>query len=78
MPTLESGSKSHSDATVDNREDQTSLLALVESSEDVLLQLPEGFTVPDFVPLDGDGFASWFNRQDKVKAGSVPPEMARW
>ena len=53
------------------------MLALVESSDDVLLQLPDDFYVPDFVPLDGDGFASWLTRQDKIKAGSVTPEMAR-
>ena len=59
------------------REDPATLLALVESGDDVLLQLPDDFCVPDFVPLDGDGFASWLTRQDKIRAGSVTPEMAR-
>ena len=77
VPIPESGSESDSDATVDYRDDPASLLALVESSDDVLLQLPEDFHVPDFVPLDGDGFASWLTRPDKIKAGSVTPEMAR-
>ena len=77
MPIPESGSESDSDRTVDYRDDPATLLALVESSDDVLLQLPDDFYVPDFVPLDGDGFASWLTRQDKIKAGSVTPEMAR-
>ena len=54
-----------------------SLLALVEGDEDVLIQLPESFVVPSFVPLDGDGFASWLTKQDKVKAGTVTQEMQR-
>ena len=62
---------------MDYRDDPATSLALVESSDDVLLQLPDDFYVPDFVPLDGDGFASWLTRQDKIKAGSVTPEMAR-
>ena len=77
VPIPKSGSESDSDRTVDYRDDAATLLALVESSEDVLLQLPDDFHVPDFVPLDGDGFASWPTRQDKIKAGSVTPEMAR-
>ena len=77
VPIPESGSDSDSDRTVDYRDDPATLLALVESSDDVLLQLPDDFYVPDFVPLDGDGFASWLTRQDKIKAGSVTPEMAR-
>ena len=77
MPIPESGSESDSDRTVDYWDDPATLLALVESSDDVLLQLPDDFHVPDFVPLDGDGFASWLTRQDKIKAGSVTPEMAR-
>ena len=77
VPIPESGSESDSDRTVDYRDDPAMLLALVESSDDVLLQLPGDFYVPDFVPLDGDGFASWLTRQDKIKAGSVTPEMAR-
>ena len=77
VPIPESGSESDSDRTVDYRDDPATLLALVESSDDVLLQLPDDFHVPDFVPLDGDGFASWLTRQDKIKAGSVTPEMAR-
>ena len=77
MPIPESGSESDSDRTVDDRDDPATLLAWVESSDDVLLQLPDDFHVPDVVPLDGDGFASWLTRQDKIKAGSVTPEMAR-
>ena len=77
VPIPESGSESDSDRTVDYRNDPATLLALVESSDDVLLQLPDDFYVPDFVPLDGDGFASWLTRQDKIKAGSVTPEMSR-
>ena len=77
VPIPESGSESDSDRTVDYRDDPATLLALVESRDDVLLQLPDEFYVPDFVPLDGDGFASWLTRQDKIKAGSVTPEMAR-
>ena len=77
VPIPESGSESDSDRTVYYRDDPATLLALVESSDDVLLQLPDDFYVPDFVPLDGDGFASWLTRQDKIKAGSVTPEMAR-
>ena len=77
VPIPESGSESDSDATADYRDDPASLLALVESSDDVLLQLLEDFYVPDFVPLDGDGFGSWLTRQDKIKAGSITPEMAR-
>ena len=77
VPIPESGSESDSDRTVDYRDDPATLLALVESGDDVLLQLPDDFYVPDFVPLDGDGFASWLTCQDKIKAGSVTPEMAR-
>ena len=76
-PIPESGSESDSDATVDYRDDPASLLALVESSDDVLLQLPEDFHVLDFVRLNGDGFASWLTRQEKIKAGSITPEIAR-
>ena len=64
VPIPESGSESDSDRTVDYRDDPAMLLALVESSDDVLLQLP-------------DDFPSWLTRQDKIKAGSVTPEMAR-
>ena len=77
VPIPESGSESDSDRMVDYRDDPATLLALIESSDDVLLQLPDDFYVPVFVPLDGDGFASWLTRQDKIKAGSVTPEMAR-
>ena len=52
-------------------------MALVEGDEDVLIQLPESFAIPSFVPLDGDGFASWLTKQDKVKAGTVTQEMQR-
>ena len=77
MPIPESRSESDSDRTIDYWDDPATMLALVESGDDVLLQLPDDFHVPDFVPLDGDGFASWLTRQDKVKAGSVTPEMTR-
>ena len=76
-PIPEAGSDSDSDATVDYRDQQSSLLALVEGDEDILIELPSDFKVPDFVPLDGDKFASWLTRQDKVKAGTVTPEMQR-
>ena len=62
---------------MDYREQQSSLLTLVEGDEDIFIELPSDFKVPDFVPLDGDGFASWLTRQDKVKAGTVTPEMQR-
>ena len=77
VPIPEAGSDSDSDATVDYRERQSSLLTLVEGDEDILIELPSDFKVPDLVPLDGDGFASWLTRQDKVKAGTVTPEMQR-
>ena len=70
------GDSDDSDATVDYRED--SLLALAAGDQDVLIRLPRDFRVdPSFVPLDGDGFASWLTKQDKVKAGTVTPEMQR-
>ena len=77
VPIPENGSDSDSDATVDYRDQQSSLLSLVEGEEDILLEFPSDFRVPDFVPLDGDKFASWLTRQDKVKAGTVTPEMHR-
>ena len=77
VPIPENGSDSDSDATVDYRDQQSSLLSLVEGEEDILIELPSDFRVPDFVPLDGDKFASWLTRQDKVKAGAVTPEMQR-
>ena len=77
VPIPENGSDSDSDATVDYRDQQSSLLSLVEGEEDILIELPSDFRVPDFVPLDGDKFASWLTRQDKVKAGTVTPEMQR-
>ena len=77
VPIPETGSDSDSDATVDYREHQSSLLTLVEGDEDILIELPFDFKVPNLVPLDGDGFASWLTRQDKVKAGTVTPEMQR-
>ena len=76
-PIPDTGSDSDSDATVDYRNQQSSLLTLVEGDEDILIEFPSGFRVPDFVPLDGDKFASWLTRQDKVKAGTVTPEMQR-
>ncbi|CAE7681247.1 GIP [Symbiodinium sp. CCMP2456] len=44
---------------------------------DVLIRLPKNFSVPSFVPLDGDGFASWLTKQDKIKAGTLAPETQR-
>ena len=73
VPIPETGSDSDSDATVDYRDQQSSLLALVEGDEDILIELLSDFKVPDFV----DKFASWLTRQDKVKAGAVTPEMQR-
>ncbi|OLP86666.1 hypothetical protein AK812_SmicGene32182 [Symbiodinium microadriaticum] len=68
------GDSDDTDATVDYRED--SLLALAAGDQDVLLRLPKNIKVdPSFVPLDGDGFASWLTKQDKVKAGTVTPAM---
>ena len=65
---------SDSDATVDYRED--GLLALAAGDEDVLVLLPPNFKVdPSYILLDGDGFASWLTKQDKVKAGTVTPAM---
>ena len=42
-----------------------------------MIRLPAAFQVPSFVPLDGDGFASWLTKQDKIKAGTLTPEMQR-
>ena len=53
VPIPENGSDSDSDATVDYRDQQSSLLSLVEGEEDILIELPSDFRVPDFVPLDG-------------------------
>ena len=39
------------------KEHQSSLLTLVEGDEDILIELPSDFKVPNLVPLDGDGFA---------------------
>ena len=74
-PVPEAGEDTDSDATVDYRED--SLLDLVAGDDDVLIRLPASFEVPSFVPLNGDGFASWLTKQDKIKAGTVTPEMQR-
>eukprot|EP00439_Symbiodinium_sp_Y106_P029510 s5219_g3.t1 len=74
-PAPEDGEDTDSDATVDYRGD--SLLALVAGDDDVLIRLPESFEVPSFVPLDGDGFASWLTKQDKIKAGTITQEMQR-
>ena len=73
----ENGSESDSDATVNYRNQQSSLLVLVEGDEDILIELPSDFRVPDFVSLDGDKFASWLARQAGVKAGTVTPERQR-
>ena len=71
----ETGEDSDSDATVDYRD--SSLLALTNRDDDVLIRLPADFQVPSFVPLDGDGFTSWLTKQDKIKAGTLTPEMQR-
>ena len=52
-PVPADGEDTDSDATVDYRGD--SLLALVAGDDDALIRLPTSFTVPSFVPLDGDG-----------------------
>ena len=74
-PVPADGEDTDSDATVDYRGD--SLLALVAGDDDVLIRLPSSFAVPSFVPLDGDGFASWLTKQDKIKAGTITQEMQR-
>ncbi|CAE7375097.1 GIP [Symbiodinium sp. CCMP2456] len=71
-PVQDAAGESDSDATVDYRDD--SLLAV--GDEDVLIRLPI-FSVPSFVPLDGDGFASLLTKQDKIKAGTFTLEMQR-
>ena len=74
LPVPDADGDSDSDATVDYRED--SLLALASGDEDVLIRLPGNFKVdPSLVPLDGDGFASWLTKQDKVRAGTVTAAM---
>ena len=73
-PVPDADGDSDSDATVDYRED--GLLALAAGDEDVLVLLPPNFKVdPSYILLDGDGFASWLTKQDKVKAGTVTPAM---
>eukprot|EP00439_Symbiodinium_sp_Y106_P027835 s9792_g3.t1 len=74
-PVPADGEDTDSDATVDYRGD--SLLALVAGDDDVLIRLPTSFAVPSFVPLDGDEFASWLTKQDKIKAGTITQEMQR-
>ena len=74
-PVPADGEDTDSDATVDYRGD--SLLALVAGDDDALICLPTSFAVPSFVPLDGDGFASWLTKQDKIKAGTITQEMQR-
>ena len=66
---------SDSDAAVDY--EGQGLLALAAGDEDVVICLPSDFAVPSFVPLDGDGFASWLTKQDKIKAGTLTQEMQR-
>ena len=71
------GDSDDTDATVDYRED--SLLVLAAGDQDVLIRLPKNFKVdPTFVPLDGDGFASWLTKQDKVKAGVTPAMQQKY
>ena len=67
VPIPENGSDSDSDATVDYRDQQSSLLSLVEGEEDILIEFPSDFRVPDFVPLDGDKFASWLT-PDRIRS----------
>ena len=74
-PAPEAAEDTDSDATVDYRE--TGLLALAAGDDDVLIRLPSDFDIPSFVPLDGDGFASWLTKQDRIKAGTLTPEMQR-
>ena len=74
-PVPADGEDTDSDATVDYRGD--SLLALVAGDDDALIRLPTSFAVPSFVPLDGDGFASWLTQQDKIKAGTITQEIER-
>ena len=76
-PVPETAEDTDSDATVDYREREDSLLALAHGDDDVLIRLPSGFDLPSFVPLDGDGFASWLTKQDKVKAGTLTRETPR-
>ena len=45
VPIPETGSDSDSDATVDYREHQSSLVTLVEGDEDILIELPSDFKV---------------------------------
>ena len=66
---------SDSDTTVAYRD--SSLLALANEDDDILIRLPADFQVASFVPLDGDGFTSWLTKQDKIKAGTLTPEMQR-
>ena len=74
-PAPEAAEDTDSDATVDYRE--TGLLALAAGDDDVWIRLPSDFDIPSFVPLDGDGFASWLTKQDRIKAGTLTPEMQR-
>ena len=74
-PVPETGEDSDSDATVDYRD--SSLLALANGDDDVLIRLPADFDIPSFVPLEGDGFASWLTKQDNINAGTLTPEMQR-
>ncbi|CAE7517845.1 GIP [Symbiodinium sp. CCMP2456] len=74
-PVPDAGGESDSNASVDYRDDL--LLAVAVGDEDVLIRWPKNFAVLSFVPLDGDGFASWLTKQDKIKAGTVTPEMQR-
>ena len=59
-PVPADGEDTDSDATVDYR--GNSLLALVAGDDDALIRLPTSYAVPSFVPLDGDGFASWLTK----------------
>ncbi|CAE7374757.1 Cpr [Symbiodinium natans] len=50
---------------------ESSLASLVEGEEDVLLVLPHDLSPPQWAVFDGDAFASWLTKQDKIKAGTI-------
>ena len=55
----------------------STIVGFLAGDDDALIRLPTSFAVPSFVPLDGDGFASWLTKQDKIKAGTITQEMQR-
>ncbi|CAE7449626.1 RE1 [Symbiodinium natans] len=56
---------------------ESSLASLVEGEEDVLLVLPHDLSPPQWAVFDGDAFASWLTKQDKIKAGTITQDMQR-